>query len=66
VQVVPIKPTLKASGSERLNLKCDDLLSNLAFNFNLRLNAMVSCGPPLPGVEVIVVGRCRLPLSNPR
>jgi aspartyl-tRNA synthetase len=36
VQVDPIKPMLKAPGSERLKLKCDDMLSNFAFNFNLR------------------------------
>jgi len=36
VQVDPFKPTLKAPGSERLKLKCDDLLSNFAFDFNLR------------------------------
>jgi hypothetical protein len=27
---------LKPSGTERLKLNCDDLLSNVAFNFNLR------------------------------
>ena len=36
VQVDPIKPTLKATGSERLKLKYDEPLSNFAFNFNLR------------------------------
>ena len=36
VQVDPIKPTLKAPGSQRLKLKCDTLLSTSAFNFNLR------------------------------
>jgi hypothetical protein len=35
VQVDPIKPTVKAPGSERLKLKCDELLSNFAFNINL-------------------------------
>jgi len=34
--VDPIKPTFKAPGSERLKLKCDDLLSNFAFKLNLR------------------------------
>ena len=34
VQVDPIKPTLKAPG--RLELKCDEPLSNFAFNFNPR------------------------------
>jgi len=36
VQVDPIKPTLKAPGSERLKLKCDEVLSSVAFNFSLR------------------------------
>ena len=31
-----MKFTLKAPGYERWKLKCDDLLSNFAFNFNLR------------------------------
>jgi predicted metal-binding membrane protein len=31
-----MKPTSKAPGSERLILKCDDLLSNFALNINLR------------------------------
>jgi len=36
VQVDPIKPTLKAPGTKRLKVKCDESLSNFAFNFNLR------------------------------
>jgi len=36
-----MKPTLKAPGSTRLNLKCDDPLSNFAFKFNLRRYSMV-------------------------
>jgi len=40
VPVDPIKPTLKAPGSERLKLKCDELLSTSAFNFNLRRYTM--------------------------
>ena len=36
MQVDPIKPALKATASERLKLKCDDLLSNFAFKFSLR------------------------------
>jgi hypothetical protein len=31
-----MNPVLKAPGTERLNLKCDELLSNFAFKFNLR------------------------------
>ena len=36
MQVDPIKPTLKAPGSERLKLKYDEPLSNFAFNIYLR------------------------------
>jgi hypothetical protein len=36
VQVDPIKHTLKATGTERLKLECDELLSSFAFEFNLR------------------------------
>jgi hypothetical protein len=35
VQVDPVKPTLKAPGTKRLKLKCDQLLSIFAFKFNL-------------------------------
>jgi len=40
VQVAPIKPTLKAPGTKRLKLKCDEPLSNFAFNFKLRRYTM--------------------------
>jgi len=36
VQVVPIKPELKARRTQRLKLQYDEPLSNFAFNFNLR------------------------------
>jgi len=36
VQVDPIKPTLKAPGTEHLKLKHEGLLSNVGFKFNLR------------------------------
>ena len=36
MQVDPVKPTLKPPGTKRLKLKCDEPLSNFAFNFNLR------------------------------
>ena len=36
MQVDPIKPTLKPTGTKRLKLKCDTQLSTSAFNFNLR------------------------------
>jgi len=37
VQVDPIKPTLKASGTKRFKLEYVKLLSTVAFEFNLRL-----------------------------
>jgi len=36
VQVHPIKPTLKARGTTRLKLTCDEPLSNFALNFKSR------------------------------
>ena len=36
MQLDPIKPTLKAPGTKRLKLKCDEPLSKIAFNFDLR------------------------------
>ena len=36
MQVDPIKVTLKPPRAERLKPKCDELLSNFAFKFNLR------------------------------
>ena len=42
VPVDPIKPTLKAPGTNRLKLQHDEPLSNFAFNFNLRRYAMVT------------------------
>jgi len=52
------KHMLNAPGSKRLKLKHHKLLSNLAFNFNLRRYIM--------GVGfAIEVGRCRLTVSKP-
>jgi len=36
VQVDPVKPKFRLPGIERLTLKCDEPLSNVAFKFNLR------------------------------
>jgi hypothetical protein len=36
VQLDHIKPTLKPPGTKQLKLNCDELLSDFAFNFNLR------------------------------
>ena len=46
MQVDPIKPTLKASGTKRLKLNYDKLLSSFAVNFNLR-RYTVEGGRPL-------------------
>ena len=46
VQVDPIKPTLKAPGTNRLTLKCDEPVSTFAFKLNLRrytLEATAAC-----------------------
>jgi hypothetical protein len=36
VQVDPVKPVLKAPGTQRLKLELEKLLSNFGFKFNLR------------------------------
>jgi len=67
VQVHPIKPTVTATGTKRLKLKCDKLLSNVAFKFNLRrYNAEAAKGMKAANLEMAKVGRCRFTLSDPR
>ena len=60
----PMKSMLKAPGTKRLKLNCDELLSSFAFKFNLRRYAM--CYLKGRGVEKdreqAMVGRCRLTL----
>ena len=56
VQVDPMKPQLKLLGSKRLKLKCDVLLSNGAFKFNLRRYTLDAAteglkGARLPGTD---------------
>jgi hypothetical protein len=40
-QVDPVKPTLRAPGSERLKLKYEELLSNFGFKLSLRRYSLV-------------------------
>jgi len=51
VQVAPIKPALKPTGTQRLKLECDILLSTSAFKFNLRRYSMVTRGELLDPKE---------------
>ena len=51
MQVDPIKPTVKAPGTKRLKLICDDPLSNFAFKYNLR-RYITARGA---GAEVLVI-----------
>jgi len=66
-----MKPKLKSPGSKRLKLKCDVLLSNFTFKFNLRrydLKSPFDRATPVivqPLLRPTVAGRCRLTLSNP-
>ena len=55
VQVDPIKPMLKAHGTKRLKLKCEEPQSNFAFKVNLRHYITESKGYD-------TVGRCRFTL----
>ena len=56
MQVDPIKPTLKAPGTNRLKLKYEKLLSNIAFNFNLRRYPKVG-NDVLIGAHAVVLVR---------
>jgi len=64
VQVNPIKPTLKAPGTKRLNPKCDGPVSNFAFKFNLHRYTSERRATYLHA-KYAKVGWCRLPLSIP-
>ena len=55
MRVDPIKPTLKAPGTKRLKLEYDDLLSSVAFNFNLRRYRVVD-RPPLTATAAAWTG----------
>jgi len=66
VQVDPIKPMLKPPGTKRLKLKYDELLSNVAFKFNLRrYNEEREHVVEEEEAEDHAVGRCRLTVSKP-
>ena len=43
MQVDPIKPELKAPGTQRLKLQYDKPLLNFAFKFNLRCYSVGEC-----------------------
>ena len=58
MQLDPIKPTLKAPGSERLKLKCDHLVSKFAFTFYLRRYTKATYDAL--ATSLCKVGRCRL------
>ena len=53
VHIESVKPVLKAPRTKRLKLKWDKLLSNVAFNFNLR------CYSAEPGVDLLSVASLR-------
>jgi hypothetical protein len=59
VQVDPMKPVLKPPGIKRLKLEYDKLVSDFAFNFNLRRYIMDALDDAIQSVKV---GRCRLTL----
>ena len=51
MQLDPIRPTLKAPGTKRLNLKYDELLSEVAFKFNVRRYNSVQIAQSSDGME---------------
>ena len=63
VKVDPVKPKLKAPGTKRLKLKYDQLLSSVAFSFNL-CRYIWDTVPMLPDRDGLTVGWCVLTLSN--
>ena len=48
-----------------MKLKCDELLSSFAFNFNLRHYTVAGVASGAARLLQTQVGRCRLNLSNP-
>ena len=68
MQADPIKPTLKPTGTKRLKVKCDILLSTSALKIDLRryneAHATGDAGIEHGGVAFDKVGRCRSTLSN--
>jgi len=66
VQVDPIKPTLEPTGTKRLKLKCDVLLSTSAFKFNMRRYMKWDPRDYLSLLHRFTwVGRCRLTVHKP-
>jgi hypothetical protein len=66
VQVDPIKPVLKAPGTTRLKVNHDKLLSNFAFQSNLRRYTSVNWKYIIiDEAQRLKVGQCSSTLSNP-
>ena len=63
VQVDPVKPKWKPPGTKRLKLKCDILLSNFAFKFNLRRYTMARTST---SVTTVAARRCTWPRPTGR
>jgi len=60
-----MRPKLKPPVSTSLKLKYDELLSNVAFKFNLRRYTKNKLCSGCRGVYYCTVGRCRLTVSKP-
>ena len=60
MQVEPIKPALNAPGTKRLKLTYDKMLSNVAFDINLRRYTVGLIRRQMETLSESVVRRCRL------
>jgi hypothetical protein len=60
-----MKPTLKAPGSERLKLKCDEALSNFAFNYHSRRYDLAVLDGRDGSTPLHLVSRCKLNRCKP-
>ena len=55
MHVDSIKPALKATGTKRLKLRCDELLANVALHFDLRRHSKAEMYLTSSGIDYTIV-----------